>query len=247
MASWAPARSPGSVALSDIASALVYYVVFLFSTTIHEAAHAWAAKLGGDLTAYHGGQVTLDPRPHIKREPFGMVVLPLLSALLSGWPLGFASAPYDPAWALRHPRRAAWMALAGPGANLLLVLLAAALLRAGLAAGVFYAPATIQFGRLVGAAAGPWYAAGFLLGVFFSLNLLLACFNVIPLPPLDGSGVVPLFLSDASAGRYQQLLLRHGRQFAIVGLLAAWVLFDKVFEPVFVFAVNLLHTGAHYG
>jgi hypothetical protein len=59
--------------------------VFLFSTTLHEAAHAWAAKLGGDLTAYHGGRVTLDPRPHIRREPFGMVVLPLLSVVTSGW------------------------------------------------------------------------------------------------------------------------------------------------------------------
>ena len=79
--------------MPDLASAFIYYVVFLFSTTLHEAAHAWAAKLGGDLTAYHGGQVTLDPRPHIRREPFGMVVLPLLSVVTSGWPLGFASAP----------------------------------------------------------------------------------------------------------------------------------------------------------
>jgi hypothetical protein len=61
-----------------LVTGLIYYVVFLFSTTVHEAAHAWAAKLGGDLTAYHGGQVSLDPRPHIQREPFGMVILPLI-------------------------------------------------------------------------------------------------------------------------------------------------------------------------
>src|SRR5512140_2727377 len=174
--------------MPDLASGLVYYVVFLFSTTLHEAAHAWAAKLGGDLTAYHGGQVTLDPRPHIRREPFGMVVLPLIGVLASGWPFGYASAPYDPRWALRHPKRAGWMALAGPGANLVLVIVAAALLRLGVMSGVFYSPPSVGFAPLVGAAAGSsWPTIAFVLSVFFSLNLVLACLNLIPLPPLDGS------------------------------------------------------------
>lgn len=75
---------------------LVWYIVFLLSTTCHEAAHAWAAKLGGDLTAFHGGQVSLDPVPHIRREPFGMVVFPILSYVMGGWMMGWASAPYDP-------------------------------------------------------------------------------------------------------------------------------------------------------
>ena len=82
--------------LAELVDSLVFYVVFLYSTTLHEASHAWAALRGGDPTAYHGGQVTLDPRPHIRREPIGMVVLPLISVLVSGWPLGFASAPFDP-------------------------------------------------------------------------------------------------------------------------------------------------------
>src|SRR5690606_18900838 len=132
---------------------------------------------GGDPTAYAGGQVSLDPRPHIRREPFGMVVLPLLSVALTGWPFGFASAPYDPHWAARHPRRAAWMSLAGPAANLALVLLAMAALRAGVAAGVFDAPAAVRFGHVAeaGAAGGAaiWPALAFLLGVFFSMNLVL--------------------------------------------------------------------------
>ncbi|HEX7241363.1 MAG TPA: hypothetical protein VF263_13895, partial [Longimicrobiaceae bacterium] len=93
--------------MPDLAQGLTYYIVFLFSTTLHEAAHAWAAYRGGDPTAYHGGQVSLDPRPHIRREPVGMVLLPVVSVLLSGWPFGFASAPYDPNWAVRHPKRAA--------------------------------------------------------------------------------------------------------------------------------------------
>ncbi len=85
----------------DLLMGLVYYAVFLVATTLHEAAHAWAALRGGDRTAYLGGQVSLDPLPHIRREPFGMVVLPLLSVVLMGWPFGFASAPYSVEWARR--------------------------------------------------------------------------------------------------------------------------------------------------
>src|SRR5215471_9977234 len=132
--------------VEHVVDAITYFIVFLFSTTLHEAAHAWAALRGGDRTAYHGGQVSLDPRPHIKREPFGMVILPLLSALATGWPMGYASAPYDPNWARQHPNRAALMALAGPAANLLLVIFAALVLRIGFAGGVFYAPERIHFG-----------------------------------------------------------------------------------------------------
>jgi len=234
--------------MTDLASGIVYYVVFLFSTVLHEASHALAAKLGGDLTAYHGGQVTLDPRPHIKREPFGMVVLPLLTSLLSGWPLGYASAPYDPRWALRYPKRAAWMALAGPGANLALLVVAALLLRVGGLAGVFYAPPSVTFGHLAATdAGGVWGTAALVLSVFFSLNLVLFCLNLIPLPPLDGSAALPLLLSEGAAARYQQFLLGSGRAFAFMGMLAAWKIFDVVFQPIFLLAVNLLYPGAHYG
>jgi Zn-dependent protease len=234
--------------MADLASGLIYYVVFLFSTTLHEAAHAWAAMLGGDLTAYHGGQVSLDPRPHIKREPVGMVLLPLLSVVASGWPMGFASAPFDPRWALRHPKRAAWMSLAGPGANLTLVVLAGLAMRLGGLFGVFYGPHSIRFDHLVETdLAGMWPTLGFLLSVFFSLNLVLACLNLIPLPPLDGSAAIPLLLSDQSAARYQQYLLTHGRTFSFLGLFAAWQLFNVIFHPLFLFAANLLYPGAHYG
>jgi len=234
--------------MPDIASALVYYVVFLLSTTLHEAAHAWAAMLGGDPTAYHGGQVSLDPRAHIRREPFGMVVLPVLSVLVSGWPFGFASAPYDPRWALRHPRRAGWMALAGPGANVLLLVLAALALRFGAAMGVFSAPASVNFDHLAVATDGAaiWTTVGFLLSVFFSMNLVLACLNLIPVPPLDGSAAILVLLSDAAAGRYQSFLYGQGRALAFVGILVAWQVFDFIFHPLFVFAASLIYPGVHY-
>ena len=230
----------------DLASAFVYYLVFLYSTTVHEAAHAWAAKLGGDLTAYHGGQVSLDPRPHIKREPIGMVVLPIVSALLSGWPMGFASAPYDPQWAMRHPRRAAWMALAGPGANILLVLLAAVAIRVGIMTGVFHAPESVNFDRIVaGTASGLWPAVAFFLSVTFALNLVLAALNLLPIPPLDGSAALPLFMSAGTTRRYQDFMMRNAG-LGLIGIFVAWQVFDKVFQPVFLLAVNLLYPGLRY-
>jgi Zn-dependent protease len=110
-----------------LALGLLWYVVFLLSTTCHEASHALAAKWGGDLTAFRGGQVTLNPLPHIRREPFGMVFFPIITYAVSHWMMGWASAPYDPVWCREHPKHAARMALAGPAANFTLAILAGTL------------------------------------------------------------------------------------------------------------------------
>src|ERR1700743_2260409 len=103
----------------------IYYIVFLFSTTCHEAAHALVAKWGGDSTAALNGQVTLNPIPHIRREVWGMVVIPMVAFLFMGQMIGWASAPFDPAWERRFPKRAAVMALAGPAGNFHLIVLRA--------------------------------------------------------------------------------------------------------------------------
>lgn len=232
--------------MANIGDALLYFVVFLLSTTLHEAAHAWAALRGGDPTAYKGGQVSLDPMPHIRREPFGMVILPLGSALLTGFPFGFASAPFDPDWARRHPERAAWMALAGPAANIALVILAALLLRIGALAEVFYAPERVNFGSLAASQAGEmWEMAAVLLSVVFSMNLLLAAFNLLPFPPLDGSGALPLLLSRRMSARYQEIMWSTP-MIGLLGILIAWRLFDHVFDPIFLAAVNLVYPGVSY-
>ena len=197
--------------------AVVWYLAFVFSVTLHEAGHAWAAKLGGDLTAYEGGQVSLDPTPHIRREPFGMVVLPLLSLWMMGWPLGFASAPYDPLWADQHPKRAAWMSLAGPAANLLIVLACAAFIWTGIAMGGLEPPNQAFFTQVVASVAGGvWQSAAFVVSVVFSLNLILLIFNLIPLPPLDGAGAIGLLLSESQARSFRAF--RSNPTLAIVGM-----------------------------
>ena len=81
----------------------IWYIAFLFSTTCHEASHALAAKLGGDDTAAMGGQLSLNPVPHSRREPFGMVVVPLLAFFMSAYMIGWDSAPYDQSWERLHP------------------------------------------------------------------------------------------------------------------------------------------------
>src|SRR5580693_7560497 len=134
----------------QLAFGFLEYVVFLLSTTCHEASHALVAKWGGDTTAIEGGQVSLNPLPHIQREPFGMVIMPLLGSAFGGGLIGWASAPYNPQWAQQHPKRAAWMSLAGPAANFSLALLAGIVMRIGLAAGVF-APLEPSFAHIVGA------------------------------------------------------------------------------------------------
>ncbi|MCH7665065.1 MAG: site-2 protease family protein [Acidobacteria bacterium] len=232
--------------LDQLLEGAVFYVAFLFAVTLHEAGHAWAAKIGGDLTAYYGGQVSLDPIPHIRREPFGMVVLPILSVILTGWPFGYASAPYDPNWARRHPKRAGWMALAGPGANLLLVLLAAFVITVGRAMTVFTTPSSVFFSHVTEAtSAGPVQAVAFVVSVFFSLNLVLLILNLIPVPPLDGYGALPLVLPAKALEAYQDF----SRQPMIgwIGILIAWRIFGSLYHPIFLFAVNLLYPGARYG
>lgn len=224
---------------------MIWYVVFLFSTTCHEGAHAVAAKLGGDPTASQGGQASLNPLPHIRRSPFGMVVVPILSYLLAQWMIGWASAPYSPAWQRRFPRRAAWMALAGPAANFTLMLVAGIAIRVGVALGHFHAPTSATFTRVTESSdPGISGMLAVVLSVCFVLNLLLGTFNLIPVPPLDGSTGIVLMMGEDTALKYLEWS-RRGLGFA--GLALAWVLFDKIFPALFALALNLLYPGAHYG
>jgi len=230
---------------AKIADGLFWFIAFLFSTTMHEAAHAFVALRGGDTTAYRGGQVSISPWPHIRREPIGMVLVPLLTALTQGWAMGWASAPFDPVWAERHPRRAAWMAAAGPAANFLLAALAWAALRIGLAAGCFVIPEAFSWGHLVayhGSGAGVLGRLGLLLAqglsIMFMLNLLLGTFNLLPLPPLDGLSDAGLLFSESVAARLRSLA---APQFSFIGLLVAWQLFPALTRPLFVLMIRLLY------
>jgi Zn-dependent protease len=229
----------------QLATGLLWFLAFLFSTTVHEAMHAWVAFKGGDPTAYHAGQVSLSPIPHIRREPIGMLVLPLLTALTNGWAIGWASAPYDPLWAARHPRRAALMAAAGPAGNLAIAVAAFTLLKLGLAAGWFVAPDVVRFDAITTAASGHG-AEGIAtaLSILLVLNVFLAVFNLLPLPPLDGSAVFIILLPQQLTDRLRDA--RRTIPFEMIGLLVAWKLFPYLADPLFSFVLFLLYPGESY-
>ena len=218
----------------------VWLIVFVISITAHEAAHAWAAYLGGDPTAYLGGQVSLNPLPHMRREPFGMVLLPLISTFTNGFPIGWASTPYDPRWEERHPRRAAWMAAAGPAANLALALAALVALRIGLETGVFFTPQAFDATRLVAANSDAVDGLGRFLSMLLVLNTILCLFNLVPVPPLDGASAITLLLPAQAGLRLRQALRQPA--IAMAGLFAVWFGFGAIVRPVFGILIRLVHS-----
>jgi Zn-dependent protease len=165
--------------LPDVSQILAAFAILVLSLSFHEAAHAWTADRLGDPTARLLGRLTLNPLAHI--DWIGTVLFPLV-AMYSGLPLiGWAKPVPVNARNLRAPRRDfAIVALAGPVSNLILAVTAAALLMAVRSSG--------------GSVAAEWSVTS-VLTLAVVLNVLLAVFNLIPLPPLDGgnvlAGIVP--------------------------------------------------------
>ncbi len=175
-------------------------LALLFSVVVHEVAHGWVAGRKGDPTARELGRLTLNPLRHI--DPVGTILVPAVLALLpGGMVFGWAKpVPVTP-WRLRDPRRdQAWIAAAGPASNLLLA--AACAIALGALTGIL-GPAPQQAGESLGADLRLF--ADRLLGAGIYLNVLLALFNLIPLPPLDGSWIVLRWLRPDAAAAYERL------------------------------------------
>ena len=169
----------------------------------------------------------------MQRELWGTVLIPLLTYLYMGWMMGWASAPYDPYWEARHPRRAAWMAAAGPLANLGLAVIGFVALKTGLAMGVWEQPLQSRFDLLVVAAsedAAGWEALGRLCSIMLTLNVVLFLFNLLPIPPMDGASVLAGLSSSVRRLRER---LRANAYSGWIGLLVAWFLFGYLFRPIF--------------
>jgi Zn-dependent protease len=186
---------------TDPIAALIGIGVLLISLTIHEAAHAWTADRLGDPTARALGRVSLNPAVHI--DPIGTLLLPLIAAIshlpLIGWAKPVPVNPRN----LRHPRRDfVFVAAAGPVSNLLQAVVASLLLRL-----VLTATGDAEGG-------GARFAAETLY-LAVQINLLLAFFNLIPVPPLDGGNVLLGLLPPRIAATYAQL-----RQYGFIVLYA---------------------------
>ena len=219
---------------------IIWYIVFVFSVVLHEFAHAYVGYLFGDHTATHHGLNTLNPVPHIQRSPVGMVIVPLLSFVSGGWMIGWASTPYDPYWAQAYPKQAALKTLAGPAANLLLMLTAGILIHIGISAGIFYPPESINFTRVV-EAASDGLAAGLavMVSVLFTLNLILLIFNLIPVPPLDGTAIGEFIFKGEMLYKYRQLISHPSLR--IFGIFIAWMVMSRIFGPIHTLALNALY------
>jgi Zn-dependent protease len=212
----------------------IQYLLFIISITFHEAAHAWAAYRLGDPTAFYGGQVTLNPLPHIQRSPIGTIVVPLISLYFNkGMGLiGWATAPYNPEWAERYPKRQFLMAMAGPAANLFLAIVGLIAMNMMLR---FADPEAWRGNSrsvldmlLAGNNAYQVKIFGLLyLHVF--LNLMLFLFNLIPFPPLDGSSIWRLVLDRQSYYKYQ--IYASNPNFVILGIIAASGIMNKFLLP----------------
>jgi len=180
----------------------ISFLVLVFSLTVHESAHAWAADRLGDPTARMLGRVSLNPAVHV--DPVGTLLFPLVG-LFTGAPIiGWAKPVPVATWRFEHPRRDYLMvAAAGPVSNLSLAFVAAMALRL-LPAGVSMlgvapvdAASAAESRVLVPIARFVWSA--------LEINLLLAIFNLLPIPPLDGSSVLAGLLPERFAAVLDRL------------------------------------------
>ena len=169
----------------------------MFSAIVHEVAHGWMALKLGDPTAKEAGRLTLDPRAHL--DGFGSVALPLIMAAMGGPVFAFAKpVPYDPR-RLRNPGKDdALVALAGPVSNILQALLGTALV---------YAVWNLGYDAVASGALAyeVLFWAMRLATTYVYVNLTLAFFNLIPLPPLDGSAIISPLLHGKARQTYYKI------------------------------------------
>jgi Zn-dependent protease len=189
----------------NLAQVFIAFLVLLFSLTVHEAAHAWAADRRGDPTARQLGRLSLNPMAHI--DPWGTVVFPLVAMFAHLPIIGWAKpVPIDVRRLKNYRIDSMLIAGAGPASNLLLALVASVALR-------FF-----PLDQVVSMGDGVAPALVVLFARLLQINLLLAIFNLLPIPPLDGAGVLAGLLPNRVADAFDHLrpygfLLLYGLMF----------------------------------
>ena len=193
---------------------LIFLLVLIFSAIIHECAHGWVAEKCGDPTARMAGRITLNPIPHI--DPIGTILLPILLLIMSQGRFALACAKPVPVnfRNLRNPKEDMMkVGAAGPLSNILLALFCVMILKV--------------------AKVSSYSLLSQIMGVGVLINILLAIFNLIPIPPLDGSRIIMGLLPPRPAYNYSRL-----EPFGIFIVLIALFVF-RLIDPLFHFVIYL--------
>ena len=193
---------------------IIYSIPVIFAITVHEVAHGWVASKLGDQTARLMGRLTLNPFKHI--DPVGTILVPIVMLIFTPFLLGWAK-PVPVDWRnLRKPRHdMAWVAVAGPAANLLMLIFWTLLLKLMLISGVAEQNYALPF------------VAMSMAGIF--INITLMVLNLIPIPPLDGSRIVSALLPVRLSIMYNRL---EAYGMMIVLLLMFTGILSNLFMPV---------------
>ena len=207
----------GELTPEHIAMGLTVYVVLLFSLSVHESAHGWMAHKMGDDTALSQGRVSLNPIVHI--DPIGTLLFPLVQ-IFTGIPfLGWAKpTPYNPANFRRDVTlRQGHMLVAGAGpvSNVLLALLFTAVFFVMVRSGV---------------TENPRHPLVMIVAVGIQMNVILAIFNLVPIPPLDGSKVASYVLPGSIGDRYDRVMEPYG--YIILLLLVMTGILGRLISPI---------------
>jgi Zn-dependent proteases len=219
----------------DFGNLIIWFIVLLFSLSFHEAAHAWTSERFGDSTGRYQGRITLNPMAHI--DPVGTLVFPILG-FITGFPLlGWAKPVQTNPLLWRDKTKAnICVSAAGPISNFILASVAFIIIKALIIGGLLFPiggffTLVVPAGAVFSEVAQPAYLEPLakFLSVMLMLNIALGVFNLIPVPPLDGSHVLEELLPPGMSAAYEQI-----RPYGFILLYALLLLgvFTAIFNPI---------------
>jgi len=202
--------------LTVVQKIVIFALPVIFAITVHEAAHGYAAKHFGDMTAFNAGRITLNPLKHI--DPFGTIILPALTIMLGGVLFGWAKPVPVDFRRLRNPKKdMLWVAAAGPASNLVMAIFWALVMKFSMHMPEAFALPMALMGKA---------------GV--TINIVLMVLNLLPLPPLDGGRIAVSLLPMNLARPFAQLE-RYG--FIILIILLFSGVLGRILDPL----INLVY------
>ena len=193
---------------TDVPGLILWFIVFIFSLALHESAHAWTSDKFGDTTGRYLGRITLNPRPHI--DLWGTIIFPLVGKIMGGWMFGWAKpVPVNPYLWRDKVKANILTSAAGPASNILLGTAALVLAKVLIAQGVFtvnpFPFFKMDFAVVAARDSFLMSQAARVVCITVFLNISLGVFNLIPVPPLDGSHILQAILPYEQAAAYEQI------------------------------------------